>query len=173
MSMTVKERADRIATFRHAEVRLMEMVAAWIPTTPEMEVKVLLGKHVWDLAQHADALGKRVFELRRPLHDSRAPDSAYAAILEQVAALPGTEDRIAHLYEAVLPGLERRYRDYLAATDALLDGPSVVILERIVQDVARQRREAEALRHEIGLADADVAPVRSKDAGASMLAQEA
>ena len=40
-------------------VALMEIAAAWTPTTPEMEVKVLLGRHIWDFAQHADALGKR------------------------------------------------------------------------------------------------------------------
>ena len=59
MSLSVALRAQRIATFRFVEVRLMEIAAAWTPTTPEMEVKVLLGRHIWDFAQHADALGKR------------------------------------------------------------------------------------------------------------------
>ena len=33
-----------VATFRFVAVRLMETAAAWTPTTPEMEVKLLLGK---------------------------------------------------------------------------------------------------------------------------------
>ena len=43
MTMTVKERADTLATFRYIEVRLMEITSGWTPITAEMEVKVLMG----------------------------------------------------------------------------------------------------------------------------------
>ena len=57
--MSVTDIGRAIATFRFVSVQLMETVAAWTPTTPEMEVKVLLGRHIWDFAQQADALGNR------------------------------------------------------------------------------------------------------------------
>ena len=38
MSLSVKLRGEYVATFRAIEVHLMEMLAAWVPTTPEMEV---------------------------------------------------------------------------------------------------------------------------------------
>src|SRR5688500_10969398 len=113
MGMTVNERARRIATFRFTEVRLMELAAAWTPTTPEMEIKVLFGKHIWDFAQHADALGKRVFELRQPMHYTLRPVDDYAALLEELAALESTSDRLAGLYDVLLPRLDRRYAAYL------------------------------------------------------------
>ena len=59
MNLTVQQRGDNVATFRWIEVRLMETLAAWVPTTPEMEVKLVFGAHIWDTAQHADMLGKR------------------------------------------------------------------------------------------------------------------
>src|SRR5207244_12544361 len=99
MSLSVIERARAIATFRFVEVRLMEMVADWTPTTPEMEVKILFGRHVWDFAQHADALGRRTFELRQPAQHSIPPAEAYCAHLEAVAALGTTPERLAALYE--------------------------------------------------------------------------
>jgi len=59
--MTVKERGRFVATLRWVNVSIMETLAAWVPTTPEMEAKLLFGEHIWDAAQHADALGKRTF----------------------------------------------------------------------------------------------------------------
>jgi len=42
-----------------------------------MEVKLLFGEHIWDAAQHADALGKRTFELRLRLQHSVRPADKY------------------------------------------------------------------------------------------------
>ncbi len=39
--LTVKERGQFVATLRYVHVSLMETLAAWVPTTPEMEVKLL------------------------------------------------------------------------------------------------------------------------------------
>jgi hypothetical protein len=170
MGLSVAERGRRIATFRFVEARLMEIAAAWTPTTPELEVKVLLGRHIWDFAQHADALGKRAFELRLPLHHSLRPAGAYAELIEDLARLEGTPERLAALYDALLPGLERRYERYVGEADRILDGPSVVILERIRQDLARQRTDAERVRRPLALAAASSARWSEREAGAELLA---
>ena len=165
MTFTVAQRAHRIGTFRWLEVRLMETTAAWTPTTPEMEVKVLFGRHIWDFAQHADALGKRMFELRRPAQESVAPAAAYVRLLDEIRELEDTSERLAALYEGLLPGIERRYERYMSEADAILDAPSLVILERILADARRQRVEAQALRREIALPGAVAEPfvVRERD----------
>lgn len=149
MTLTVNDRARAIGMFRFIEVRLMEIVAAWTPTTPEMEVKVMFGRHIFDFAQHADALGKRTFELRQPAHYTLRPEDDFMAILEGAVRRTTTVDRVASLYEDVLPKVERRYRDYVASTDAILDEPSIILINRILQDLARQREEAKAVRSEI------------------------
>src|SRR5689334_636176 len=109
MSLDVNERARAIATFRHVEVRLMEITAGWTPTTPEMEVKAMFGKHIWDYAQHADWLGKRTFELRQPEQYTLAPSAEYAALIEQVAAARSTSERLGAAYDFFLPALLCRY----------------------------------------------------------------
>jgi hypothetical protein len=149
MSLTVKQRGQHVATFRFVEVRLMEILAAWIPSTPEMEAKLLFGPHVWDCAQAADALGKRVHELRLPLQHSVPPVSPYLVVLEQLAAVQGASQRIAALYDVVLPRLGERYRAYLAQTDTLMDAPTVRVMERILDTQARMQREAMALREQM------------------------
>ena len=149
MALTVKQRGQHVATFRFVEVRLMETLAAWIPSTPEMEAKLLFGPHVWDCAQAADALGKRAHELRLPLHHSLAPVAAYLRVLDALAAAQGAAARIAAFYDVVLPRLGERYRRYLSSTDALMDAPTVRIVERILDTQARMLREATALREQL------------------------
>jgi hypothetical protein len=149
MNLNVKQRGDHVATFRWVEVRLMEMLAAWVPTTPEMEVKLVFGAHIWDTAQHADVLGKRTHELRLPLHDSLEPARGYIDLLTDVARTVDTSKRIAAFYDCVLPGLERRFRRYVERVDTLLDGPTVRIVERILGDTARMTAECRALLEEV------------------------
>lgn len=149
MYLNVKQRGDHVATFRWIEVRLMEMLAAWVPTTPELEAKLVLGAHIWEAAQHADALGRRANELRLPLHDSLEPAAAYVALLAEVAGVTDTAKRIAAFYDGVLPGMDARYRRYLDQVDVLLDGPTARIVERILTDTARMARESQDLREEV------------------------
>ncbi|MEO8033325.1 MAG: hypothetical protein ABI837_02760 [Acidobacteriota bacterium] len=164
MNLSVTDRVSSIATFRAIEIQLMEMLATWTPTTAEMEAKVLFGRHIWDLAQHADALGKRTFELRRPEHYTLAPADDYSALLAEVAAVRPTAGRLDSFYDGLLPGCRRRYVEYLAVTDPILDEPTIVILKRIVTDIDRQRADAVKLRGEIALAASSPDQVVAADA---------
>jgi len=152
MLKSVSARADAVGTFRHVSVWLMETVARWTPSTPEMEAKVMFGRHIWDYAQMADALGKRTFELRRHEHYTAPPSAGYDAVLKDASAARATGDRISALYDGILPGLIARYRDYIAGTDKILDEPTIVIAERIVRELERQRAEASDLKAELKLA---------------------
>jgi hypothetical protein len=149
MGLTVKQRGQNVATLRFVEVRLMETLASWVPTTPEMEAKLLLGAHIWDTAQAADALGKRTYELRLPVQHSLTPVVGYLEVLDGLAAAEGAAQRIAAFYDVMLPGLAARYRKYLAQTDTLMDAPTVRIVERILETGARMMREANDLRAEL------------------------
>ncbi|HET7525330.1 MAG TPA: hypothetical protein VFK10_05240 [Burkholderiaceae bacterium] len=149
MALTVKQRGQHIATFRFVEVRLMEMLSAWVPTTAEMEAKLLFGPHIWDTAQAADALGKRAHELRLPLQHSIAPVASYIELLSEIAAVTGAARRIAAMYDVMLPSLDVRYRRYLQRTDTLMDAPSVRVIEGILIASERMRREAQKLRAEL------------------------
>jgi hypothetical protein len=171
MNMTVIDRARAVGTFRFIEVRLMELVAAWTPMTPEMEAKVIFGRHIWDFAQHADALGKRTFELRQKEHYTLPADAAYVALLNRVSQMQGTAERISALYETVVPGLVRRYETYISGTDPILDEPTIVIMERIVADLKRQSAQARALLQELGMVSARQEPLAIEESRLPHLAQ--
>lgn len=148
MITTVRERADCVATFRFASVFMMETLARWVPTTPELEVKILMGRHIWEFAQHADHFGRRTHELRAALHFTREPVAAYARALQQLADVASTGDRVDGFYDVALPDLARRLRWYLAETDPMVDEPSVRILERVLTDYDRMRQERDQMQAE-------------------------
>ncbi|HYH07655.1 MAG TPA: hypothetical protein VEK11_11420 [Thermoanaerobaculia bacterium] len=168
--MTVRERGETVATLRWIHVRLMETLAAWVPTTPEMEVKLLFGAHIWDMAQHADALGKRTHELRMPLQHSIEPEESYRSLLADTTSTANTAERVATFYDAILPAIAARCRHYLEGTDRLLDAPTVRILEHILREQERMIAESRELREQLPVLELhDAAPLaRFLDAEAAM-----
>ena len=145
---TIRERADGVGTFRFISVNLMETLARWVPTTPELEAKILFGRHIWDMAQEADGLGQRTSELRAPLHYSARPTDGYMQTLDALAALTDTAERAEAFYDGFLPDLEARYRDYLAGTNRLQDEPTVRVIERVLDDFARMREDYRHFREQ-------------------------
>ena len=61
---TVRENSQRLANYRYLEIQLMEMIAGWCHTTPQIAFKATFGYHVYDHAQAADLLGERLEQLR-------------------------------------------------------------------------------------------------------------
>jgi hypothetical protein len=163
MITTVSERGRSVATFRYICVWMMETIARWTPTTPEMEAKVMMGRHIYEYAQMADALGKRTFELRLPEQHSIAPTAAYDAFLKDIVKISSTADKIATFYDGVVPGIIARFKAYIAATDEILDEPSIVALQRAIVDLERQRVDAAHLQRELKLASGAAAAVSDRE----------
>ena len=158
MRLNVRQRGDHVATFRWIEIQLMETLARWVPTTPETEVKLVFGSHIWDVAQHADSLGKRTHELRLPSQHSLEPSAECVRFLADLAATTETDKRVAVIYDCILPALELRFREYVGQVDPLLDGPTLRILERMLFDIDRMQADCKALRAELpALASVDTA----------------
>jgi len=141
MNLTITQKADALGTFRFVCVRLMETLAAWVPTAPELEVKTLFGRHIWQLAQHADIIGHRTVALRAKPHYDRTPQESYLDALRLVREATPSGNRMAGFYEAVLPDLATRFRDYLVHTDDLLDAPTVEIIQRVLIDFERMESD--------------------------------
>ncbi|PYO55509.1 MAG: hypothetical protein DMD83_19265, partial [Candidatus Rokuibacteriota bacterium] len=78
------ESARLIRNYRYAVERMMRMLGGWIALTPELSAKLLMGRHVWDNAQHADALGRRLPELRAQAHVSEPANEAFVAFMDAI-----------------------------------------------------------------------------------------
>ena len=64
---------------------MTRLLGGWIALTPELDAKLLFGRHVWDCAQHADLWGRRLPELRASAQQSEPANDQVVALLTLVA----------------------------------------------------------------------------------------
>jgi hypothetical protein len=99
-----------------------------------------MGRHVWDLAQHCDAFGQRLPELRSRAQVSEAANPAVAAFMDAVedAERPDqTVERLVGVYGVLKPHLLATYRDHLAHANPVYEPPTRRILSRCIDDEER------------------------------------
>jgi hypothetical protein len=144
---SVTDSARRIRRYRYVEERVMRMLGGWIALTPELPAKLLMGRHVWDCAQHADAWGRRLPELRAPAQESEAPSEGVARLMDAIEDQdqPGqTPERLVSIYRVIKPQLLAAYERHLAEANAVYEPPTRRILERCIAD--ERRHVATAIR---------------------------
>src|SRR5262249_39988657 len=136
---TVDASARRIGHYRWLEERLLRILGGWIALTPELPVKLLFGRHVWDCAQHADLWGRRLPELRaRP--GGEPPSEGFAHLTALIERLQDRHESIARVvaaYRVLKPHLVAAYRAHLAEANPIYEPPTRRILERCLGEERR------------------------------------
>jgi hypothetical protein len=138
--LSVDDSARRIRHYRYLEERMMRVLGGWIALTPELPAKLLLGRHVWDCAQHADLWGKRLPELRAPAQRSEPANERvvrFMELLEQPEAPDQTVERITGLYRVLKPHLITVYARHLVGANPIYEPPTRRILERCLVEERR------------------------------------
>ena len=139
----VESTARRIRNFRYAEEWTMLMLGGWLATIPEIPVKTGLGKAVWETAQAADKLGRRLPELRcgrKAMQTSESPNQGFADFMQEVAGpeLPEQSiEKLAGVFDVLKPHLIETYENTMRQTDQIADAPTIEILEDIVRKERR------------------------------------
>ena len=148
---SVEHSARLLRNYRYAVERALRALGGWIALSPEISAKLLMGRHVWDLAQHADAFGRRLPELRAQAQVSEPANPSFIAFmdaLEEPEAPHQTVERLVGVYRVLKPHLLATYRDHLARANAVYEPPTRRILERCIEDELRHIAAGETiLRH--------------------------
>ncbi len=140
---------------------MMRVLAGWIALTPELPVKLLMGRQVWDCAQHADLWGKRLPELRALAHVSEPPNEAFVRFMDAVESREGWEEtleRLTGIYRVLKPHLVEVYDAHLACANPIYEPPTRRILERCLGE--ERQHVADGVRVLEALADTDAGRVR-------------
>lgn len=133
----VAEATSILHRFAYIKGRLAIAAAAFLPSTPEWEVKGALALHGSIDADHAEAIAARIAEMRQPAPSvTEIPDEALRAALDEVLAATTTAERITALYGVVRPHLRRAMEDYVRRTNPLCDAPSVRVLKAVLAEEA-------------------------------------
>ena len=147
----VEATARRFRNYRYAEEWMMLAFGGWLATVPEVPVKTGLGRITWELAQLADAFGKRLPELRcgrKAVDASESPNRGFAAFVEAVCEPERPDRTIEKLvgpFDVLFPHLIEVYETTASATDQICDAPSIALLGEAV----RRHREHVAWGSEV------------------------
>ena len=139
----VEATARRVRNFRYAEEWMMMILGGWIATVPEMPVKTGLGKIIWETAQAADALGKRLPELRcgrRAVNASESPNQGFAGFVQEVAEPERpdqTIEKLVGIFDVLKPHLIEVYEKHMRETDPIADAPTIELLDDVVRKTRR------------------------------------
>jgi hypothetical protein len=119
--LEVDESAKTVRHYRYAVERMTRILGGWM-ARPELSAKLLMGRHVWDNAQHADAWGRRLPELRAAAQVSEPANARLVAFLDAVEAAERPEqtiERLVAIYRVLKPHLLAAYKDHLATANAV------------------------------------------------------
>ena len=143
-----------LRNYRYATERMMRTLGGWLALTPELSAKLLMGRHVWDNAQHADLFGKRLPELRSAAQASESGSAGFAAFmdaLESPEAPDQTAERLVGVYRVLKPHLLATYARHLAGANSVYEPPTRRILARCIEDERRHVVAGETIaRHLVG-----------------------
>jgi hypothetical protein len=147
-AFAVEESAGLLRHYRYAAERMMRILGGWIALTPELSAKLLLGRQVWEAAQQADALGRRLLELRAPAQVSEPSGPGFVTFmdeLERPEAPHQTVERLVGVYRVLKPHLLAAYEWHLAQANPVYEPPTRRILSRCAEDERRHISAGETI----------------------------
>jgi hypothetical protein len=149
--LEVDESAKTVRHYRYVVERMTRILGGWMALTPELSAKLLMGRHVWDNAQHADAWGKRLPELRATAQVSEPANPRLVAFLDAIedAERPEqTVERVVAIYRVLKPHLLATYKAHLTTANPVYEPPTCRILAHCIEDERRHVAAGETvLRH--------------------------
>src|SRR5260370_745524 len=146
--LEVDESARTVRHYRYVVERMMRILGGWIARAPELWVRLLRGRHVWDNARHADLWGKRLPELRATAQVSEPANGRLVAFMDalEAAEAPGeTIERVVGVYRVLKPQLLATYETHLASANAVYEPPTCRILTRCIEDERRHVAAGETI----------------------------
>ena len=154
----VEESARRVGNYKWIEMRLFEALGGWVATVPELDVKLVLGRHCYHHAWHAELWDKRLPELRE-MNTTRLTVPANGAMAEFMESIREPEapdltiEKLVGVYRVLIPRKIAAYTYHLNATSRITDADAAL---------ARVHPPGRARRLDRGR---DAAPVAHRDRG--------
>jgi len=137
---SVRQSARYIMNYRYAEERMMRMMAGWIALTPQLPVKLEMARQVYECALHADALGKRLGELRSQAQVSRPPNETFVGFINEIEdqeEWAETIERLVGIHRVLKPHLIAHYSAHVSAANPIYEPPTLRILSHLLEDEKR------------------------------------
>ena len=139
VGLMVSECARRVGRFGFVSQQLMRLQAAKMSSVANWEFKAMLGRQLWECAQHWGEWFTRAKELRG--HDHLIDGHAHGKLADvfEEALFSQTDAELAiALYHVILPAFKTALDHYLEQTNPLVDAPTVRLIRHVLLDLADQ-----------------------------------
>lgn len=141
----VRQTARLVARYHYVEAQLMRTMAGRLASIPEWEAKILLGRHLWRDALHADGFLMRLVDLRWPRKAPLHPGNAVLRLLATLDEAPSSAIFLHGVYRVVKPVLQAAYTAHLDAAAPLADEPTCILLRQTLLEEREQIEEGQVL----------------------------
>jgi hypothetical protein len=147
---SVEETARRVGNYKWAEMRLFEVLGGWVATVPELDVKMVLGRHTYHHAWHSELWHKRLPELREMNPDrlTLPANDAFVTFMDAVRepeAPEHTIEKLVGVYRVLIPRFIAAYTFHKNGTSRITDSPTIRSLDFALQDEFEDWRDGEML----------------------------
>ena len=136
-TFNLDQNLNRLGLLFAAERATLRRLGGWLAGIPYWDAKLAVGTHIWEDAQHAEALLKRLHELKDMAAERRVA-APLERVLDQAAEAESGSEFLTGIYGEIKPWLLARYEEHLRQTDPIMDLPTTEIIEQIVRDKKRQ-----------------------------------
>lgn len=113
---------------------VLRILSGWLIAAPRFEDKYAFADHLWDHAQHAQAVHQRLKELRGGLAGASLP-SSLAELLDEIPDAANTVELIEGLYLELIPLLAQEYESMLQTGERVANAPEIALARRILADL--------------------------------------
>jgi len=127
--------------YRFVEYEMLRILTGWLPATAQMELKLAIGRLLWEDAQHVQHLYQRLREIQTPAFRDPA-DAALKRLMAEAINAPSERDLLAGLCRVIKPALARAYRWHMDQTFANPDAPTLYAFKHILLDEEQHMRWA-------------------------------
>jgi uncharacterized ferritin-like protein (DUF455 family) len=134
----VRTNGRKLSVLYTVEVECARLVGSWIPRVPEIPVKLFLARMIFEDAEHAHWLERRLAELRISDQEIQTFRSRSCPSLRLLESVSDPDDFLTGLFRIVKPALLADYTRHLATSPPYVDDPSIRVIARIMDDLELQ-----------------------------------
>jgi hypothetical protein len=127
--------------------RLFELMGTSVATTPELEPKLMLGRHCYHYAWHAELFASLLPTPVEIHHYAivEPPSAEVEAMLVNIEQCTTTAERLDAFYNVAVPMMRSRVSEHTQACNPITDGPTMRVLNLVAKDLADDQDEAQEI----------------------------
>ncbi|MCL4862397.1 MAG: hypothetical protein KJZ93_23475 [Caldilineaceae bacterium] len=136
IGLGVEQCAERVSRFGYAAKQLMFAQAGKMSSVANWEFKAMVGRGLWECAQHWGQWRARIGEMRGHEHliDRHAEGPLYD-LFQELLHSNGDAEFATGLYGVILPAYRAALLRYTGETNPLVDQPTVRLIRHMVLDL--------------------------------------